>query len=160
MEKDLCRGLYTSLFCVIIPTLFPYFLQFWYPYILLHFKCFLLLVLYIASHKHVDTEVSKHTSYSRRNNCCCACRIILSGYSIISFPRLPTCTGIKFACHALNYVYGEMKLGSSLVPRPPCPAFVVCSMKSRGKAWTDFTQVSYFHGILLSPQLSFPRPPS
>ena len=44
MEKDLCRGLYTSLFCVIIPTLFPYFLQFWYPYILLHFKCFLLLV--------------------------------------------------------------------------------------------------------------------
>ena len=44
MEKDLCRGLYTSLFCVIIPTLFPYFLRFWYPYILLHFKCFLLLV--------------------------------------------------------------------------------------------------------------------
>ena len=45
MEKDLCRGLYTSLFCVIIPTLFPYFLRFWYPYILLHFKCFLLLVI-------------------------------------------------------------------------------------------------------------------
>ena len=44
MEKDLCRGLYTSLFCVIIPTLFPYFLRFWYPYILLHFKCFLLLL--------------------------------------------------------------------------------------------------------------------
>ena len=44
MEKDLCKGLYTSLFCVIIPTLFPYFLRFWYPYILLHFKCFLLLV--------------------------------------------------------------------------------------------------------------------
>ena len=33
-------GLYTSLFCVIIPTLFPYFLLFWYPYILLHFPCF------------------------------------------------------------------------------------------------------------------------
>ena len=47
MEKDLCRGLYTSLFCVIIPTLFPYFLRFWYPYILLHFKCFLLLVCII-----------------------------------------------------------------------------------------------------------------
>ena len=28
---------------MIIPTLFPYFLPFWYPYILLHFKCFLLL---------------------------------------------------------------------------------------------------------------------
>ena len=40
MEKDLCRGLYTSLFCVIIPTLFPYFLPFWYPYILLHFQMF------------------------------------------------------------------------------------------------------------------------
>ena len=32
---------------MIIPTLFPYFLQFWYPYILLHFKCFLLLVYVI-----------------------------------------------------------------------------------------------------------------
>ena len=25
----------------------------------------------------------------------------------------------------------------SLVPRPPHPAFVACSTKSRGKAWTD-----------------------
>ena len=30
---------------VIIPTLFLYFLLFCYPYILLHFKCFLLLVV-------------------------------------------------------------------------------------------------------------------
>jgi len=28
---------------------------------------------------------------------------------------------------------------SSLVPRPPCPAFVACSMKSGGKAWTDLS---------------------
>jgi len=27
------RGLYTELFYAIIPVLFPYFLQFWYPYI-------------------------------------------------------------------------------------------------------------------------------
>ena len=40
MEKDLCRGLYTSLFCAIIPALFPYFLPFWYHYILLHFQMF------------------------------------------------------------------------------------------------------------------------
>ena len=46
-EKRYVGGLYTSLFCVIIPTLFPYFLRFWYPYILLHFKCFLLLVYVI-----------------------------------------------------------------------------------------------------------------
>jgi len=32
------------LFYVIIPPLFLYFLPFCYPYILLHFKCFLLLV--------------------------------------------------------------------------------------------------------------------
>jgi len=33
------------LFYVIIPPLFLYFLLFCYPYILLHFKCFLLLVI-------------------------------------------------------------------------------------------------------------------
>jgi len=33
------------LFYVIIPPLFLYFLPFCYPYILLHFKCFLLLVI-------------------------------------------------------------------------------------------------------------------
>jgi len=32
------------LFYAIIPPLFLYFLPFCYPYILLHFKCFLLLV--------------------------------------------------------------------------------------------------------------------
>ena len=32
-------GLYTSLFCVIIPTLFPYFLPFWYLYILHWLTC-------------------------------------------------------------------------------------------------------------------------
>ena len=39
-EKRYVGGLYTSLFCAIIPTLFPYFLPFWYPYILLHFQMF------------------------------------------------------------------------------------------------------------------------
>jgi len=43
MEKDPCRGA-VYLFYVIIPPLFLYFLPFCYPYILLHFKCFLLLV--------------------------------------------------------------------------------------------------------------------
>jgi len=28
----------------------------------------------------------------------------------------------------------------SLVPRPPRPAFVACSMKSGGKAWTDLSR--------------------
>ena len=36
MEEDLCRGLYTSLLCSIIP-LVSLLLPFWYPYILLHF---------------------------------------------------------------------------------------------------------------------------
>ena len=58
MEKDFCRGLYTSLFCVIIPTLFPYFLRFWYPYILLHFKCFFLLVNIII----IQELISVYTS--------------------------------------------------------------------------------------------------
>ena len=39
-EKRYVGGLNTSLFCAIIPTLFPYFLPFWYPYILLHFEMF------------------------------------------------------------------------------------------------------------------------
>jgi len=36
------------LFDVIIPPLFPYFLPLCYPYILLHFKCFLLLVYLVT----------------------------------------------------------------------------------------------------------------
>ena len=36
-KRSWSGGLYTSLLCVIIPTLFPYFLPFWYPYILLRF---------------------------------------------------------------------------------------------------------------------------
>ena len=36
-EKRYVGGLYTSLLCSTIPPLFPYFLPFWYPYILLHF---------------------------------------------------------------------------------------------------------------------------
>ena len=44
MEEDLCRGVvYLTVLCGHIPTLFPCFLVFRYPYILLHFKCFLLL---------------------------------------------------------------------------------------------------------------------
>ena len=31
----------------------------------------------------------------------------------------------------------------SIVPRPPHPAFVACSMKSRGKAWKDYADVTY-----------------
>ena len=44
-EKRYVGGLYTSLFCAIIPTLFPYFLPFWYPYILLHFQMFFITCL-------------------------------------------------------------------------------------------------------------------
>ena len=39
-KKISVGGLYTSLFCAIIPALFPYFLPFWYPCILLHFQMF------------------------------------------------------------------------------------------------------------------------
>jgi len=31
----------------------------------------------------------------------------------------------------------------SLVPRPPCPAFVACSMKSGEKDWTDLSRDAY-----------------
>ena len=49
MEEDLCRG-DCILHCYVRSSLlFPYFLPFWYPYILLHFKCFLLLV-YVLVH--------------------------------------------------------------------------------------------------------------
>ena len=44
-EKRYVGGLNTSLFCAIIPTLFPYFLPFWYPYILLHFEMFFITCL-------------------------------------------------------------------------------------------------------------------
>ena len=44
MEEDLCRG-GCILHCYVRSSLlFPYFLPFWYPYILLHFNVFLLLV--------------------------------------------------------------------------------------------------------------------
>ena len=46
--------MYTSLFCVIIPTLFPYFLPFWYPYILLHFK----YVLYVSEMRLFSNDMS------------------------------------------------------------------------------------------------------
>ena len=40
MEKDLCRGVvYFTVLCD-HPCLFPYFMPFWYPYILLHFQMF------------------------------------------------------------------------------------------------------------------------
>jgi len=48
MEKDSCRGVVYLFVYVIIPPLFLYFLPFCYPYILLHFKCFLLLVQYLV----------------------------------------------------------------------------------------------------------------
>ena len=44
MEKEPCRG---AVYLIVLsdhPTLFLYFLPFCYPYILLHFKCLLLLV--------------------------------------------------------------------------------------------------------------------
>ena len=45
-EEDLCRG-DCILHCYVRSSLlFPYFLPFWYPYILIHFECFILLVLY------------------------------------------------------------------------------------------------------------------
>jgi len=43
------RFVYLTVLCGHIPALFPYFLVFCYPYILLHFKCFLLLVYAIFS---------------------------------------------------------------------------------------------------------------
>ena len=42
-EKRYVGGLYTSLFCVIIPTLFPYFLRFWYS---IPTSCYILNVFY------------------------------------------------------------------------------------------------------------------
>ena len=68
MEKDLCRGLYTSLFCVIIPTLFPYFLRFWYPYILLHFKCFLLLVNKLSVESLIWVQVYVYVDHGKWSN--------------------------------------------------------------------------------------------
>ena len=48
-KKILVGGLYTYLFYVIIPPLFLYILPFCYPYILLHFKCFLLFMSFFSS---------------------------------------------------------------------------------------------------------------
>ena len=55
----------------------------------------------------------------------------------------------------------------SLVPRPPHPAFVTCSMKNRGKAWkdlsrdaccaADFTFSLLTSGFVLSLHSSFPE---
>ena len=49
-KKISVGGLYTSLFCAIIPTLFPYFLPFWYPYILLHFQMFFITCIIATGH--------------------------------------------------------------------------------------------------------------
>ena len=66
MEKDLCRGLYTSLFCVIIPTLFPYFLRFWY----IPTSCYILNVFYYLCIYSLGTRPFARGNYI-------ACYIIL-----------------------------------------------------------------------------------
>ena len=51
-------GLYTSLFCAIIPTLFPYFLLFWYPYILLHFQMFFITCSIMSACARASSSVA------------------------------------------------------------------------------------------------------
>jgi len=56
-------GLYTEVFYAIIPTLFPYFLPFCYPYILLHFNVHVCVILFSSRHmvelKFAITEQQK-----------------------------------------------------------------------------------------------------
>ena len=48
MEEDLCRG-GCILHCYVRSSLlFPYFLPFWYPYILLHFKMFFITCIHVT----------------------------------------------------------------------------------------------------------------
>jgi len=67
-------GLYTKLFYAIIPTLFLCFFPIYYPYILLHFECFLFLyctyatmnltineLVYTVLSKQLSRETSKST---------------------------------------------------------------------------------------------------
>jgi len=58
--KSVCGGLYAKLFYAFICTLFPYFLPFCYPYILLHFRVFLLLknlIIYLKLLASLGTPV-------------------------------------------------------------------------------------------------------
>ena len=50
--------LYISLFCAIIPTLFPYFLPFWYPYILSHFQMFFITCIYTRGNRTPGSRVA------------------------------------------------------------------------------------------------------
>ena len=115
MEKDLCRGLYTSLFCVIIPTLFPYFLRFWYPYILLHFKYFLLLVEFRVPANRVTClqNVAKCSSlpYTPTHHTVCihttrfevAAQVSWSSHSN-AHPPIPGHTTCCSACYVYNVI--------------------------------------------------------
>ena len=59
----LLTELCTELFYAIIPPLFLYFLPFCYPYILLHFICFLLLVhVVLAASACLSSGLPSHSS--------------------------------------------------------------------------------------------------
>ena len=85
-EKRYVGGLYTSLFCVIIPALFPYFLPFWYPYILLHFQMFLFLIT-------------------------CLCLFLAAAHAICHHRRVGVLTGSRSPCFARS----QTPLGKGLV---------------------------------------------
>ena len=55
----------------------------------------------------------------------------------------------------LDYFYPSV---GSLVPRPPCPAFVTCNTKSAMHAAADvtFSLLMLTSGFVLSPSLIFP----
>ena len=66
MEEDLCRG-DCILHCYVRSSLlFPYFLPFWYPYILIHFECFLLLVIAVSLIVCNDSVCLTPSSYRAR----------------------------------------------------------------------------------------------
>ena len=63
-SATICRGDCILHCCVRLSLLFPFFLPFWYPYILLHFKCFLLLVyvIFFGSRRMFELQFAAEVS--------------------------------------------------------------------------------------------------
>ena len=133
MEKDLCRGLYTSLFCVIIPTLFPYFLRFWYPYILLHFKCFLLLVIHRftppTTHACVHLQRTLQVrGYHKRMGFCIAMKQSIFGNQCHAVVRSRSC-----------YNYGPLDCARQCAMQPLAHTTVGLMVIDKGPLWSGST---------------------
>jgi len=65
---------------------------------------------------------------------CGVCLRVQKGLTCIQEPITGSC-----CMHHIRWMHHTTHTSPSLVPRPPCPAFVACSMKSGERAWKDLS---------------------